>query len=71
MYKNEPDDIHIVISKKIAKTSVLRHKLKRKIIGILGPKPRAHGIFIAQPSLLNATPDELKHDIETIISRTH
>jgi len=69
--KNKPGEIHIVISKKIAKTSVLRHRLKRKVIGAIGPKSKFQGILIAQPALLNATPAELKHDIEKITSGLH
>lgn len=63
------DKISVVVPQKIAKTSVERHRLKRKIVGAISNVANINGILIAQKALIGANSESLKKDFKLLCEK--
>lgn len=63
--------IAVIIPKKLAKTSVLRHKHKRRVMAALAkqPLPKAHIIFTLRQSISELDFKDLCAHIEAILAK--
>jgi|GEM_PF-3902411 len=64
----------VVASKKVAHTAVARHTLRRRVFTALANnvlwRKGYHIAVIARPGLLQATPEELEHELQKLLSTT-
>lgn len=74
--KNDVFKVSVVVSKKVSKRSVDRHHIKRQALAILkdifppiSELPKQIIIFLAKPQVKNASFEEIKKDIENLVSK--
>lgn len=73
-YGSSLAQVAFIVSKKIAKSSVVRHQVKRKLSDAVAPLlPRlpknTELVFLAKQKAITSSPAELKIEIEEILKR--
>ena len=70
-----PSRFSVSVPKKIAKTAVLRNKIRRRIYSALEPlfpniKADIHGVFIVKPTILTASFEEISKGIKDFFGKS-
>lgn len=57
------------VPKKIAKTAVLRNKIRRRIYAVIEEKPDLQGVLFAKSDLSKVSFEELKNEVASLLDK--